>query len=282
MNLGQRSPFLRDVTKITGDLRNIDAAIWDTVRRVATQHEEALVPYDIVSSEWQVLEMNGGDGLKFGHRNVNGTVHWFRSVECPDSDIVKGFAAFLEVDLCAGFIEDLIMAEPLGMHTAKRDSVWRTVMQGVGIKQDNIWVHSPVDALDEPCRSLVVFSSITQRPPGLLMVPPPMSGFNRAEFECVITRLQPLRLINGHPTGFRLTQTGVTRPLAMRGPGSVPMPSAEETARKTKSFFQKLLQSLDLTKGPNTPAFRLDQRMGMSPRTELYERVRRHVANLGC
>merc|ERR1719502_1631557 len=250
----------------------MDAVIWDQVRRVATQHEEALAPCDVHQNEWQVLELYGENGLQFGSRNVGGTVHWFRSMDCPDSDVVKGFAAFLEVDLCAGFVEDLIMAEPLGMHTAKRDSVWRTVMQGVGVKQDNIWVHSGVDALEEPCRSLLVFSSITQRPPGLLMVPPPMAGFNRAEFECTVTRLQPLRLVNGQPTGFRLTQTGVTRPLGMRGPGSVPLPTIEESSRKTKQFFTKLLQSLDRTG-------RLDQRMSMSPLTELYERVRKHFAN---
>merc|ERR1712139_380265 len=277
LNLGQQSPLLRDLAKIGGagsDARNIDAVIWEQVRRIATQHEEGLWPCELESSEWQVLERDGEQGSQFGARNVGGNVHWFRSMDCPESDIVKGFAAFLEVDLCASFVEDLIMAEPLGMHTAKRDSVWRTVIQGVGLKQDNIWVHSAVDALDEPVRSLIVFSSTTQRPPGLLLVPPPMAGFNRADFECTITRLQPLRLVTGHPTGFRLTQTGVSRPLGLRGPGStVPMLSPEETTRKTKDFFKKLLQFLDRTG-------RLDQRMSMSPRTELYERVRKHVANL--
>merc|ERR1712080_717094 len=144
----------------------------------------------------------------------------------------------------------------------------------MGVKQDNVWVHSAVDALDEPVRSLIVFASTTQRPPGLLLVPPPKAGFNRSDFECTITRLQPLRLLSGQPTGFRLTQTGVRRPLGPRGSASsIPVASHEETARKTKSFFTKLLQFLDRTG-------RLDQRMVMSPRTELYERVRKHLANL--
>lgn len=276
LNLGQHSPVLPELAKISaqgGDARNVDTLIWEQMRRVATQHEEALGPSDLDSSEWTVLERNGEQGVQFGTRNVGGTLQWFRSMDCAESDIVKGFAAFLEVDLCAGFVEDLILAEPLGMHTAKRDSVWRTVIQGVGMRQDNIWVHSAVDALDEPTRSLIVFSSTTQRPPGLLLVPPPMAGFNRADFECMITRLQPLRLINGHPTGFRLTQTGVSRPLGPRGSvAAVPVPSLEETARKTKSYFTKLLQYLDRTG-------RLDQRMSMSPRTELYDRVRKHLAN---
>lgn len=276
LNLGQDHPLLRELSKIGGpggDSRNMEGVIWEQVRRLATQHEETLGPCDIQHNEWNVLELHGESGVQFGCRNVGGTIHWFRCMDCPQSDVVKGFAAFLEVDLCAGFVEDLIMAEPLGMHTAKRDSVWRTVMQGVGIKQDNIWVHSAVDALDEPCRSLLVFSSITQRPPGLLMVPPPMAGFNRAEYECTVTRLQPLTLLNGQPTGFRLTQTGVSRPLGARGPSSFPMPTIEESGRKTKQFFTKLLQSLDRTG-------RLDQRMNMSPRTELYDRVRRHLANM--
>merc|ERR1711865_887446 len=147
-------------------------------------------------------------------------------------------------------------------------------MGGVGLRQDNIWVHSGVDALDEPTRSLIVFSSTTQRPPGLLLVPLPMAGFNRADFECMIPRLQPLRLVTGHPTGFRLTQTGVSRPLGHRGAiAAVPMLTLEETGRKTKSYFAKLLQYLERTG-------RLDQRMSMSPRTELYDRVRKHLAHL--
>lgn len=271
-NLGQQSPILREFAKLGGDSRNIDAAIWDTVRRVATQHPEALGPSDLESSEWHVLERSQS-GASFGARNVGGNVHWFRSMDCPESDIVKGFAAFLEVDLCASFVEDLILAEPLGMHTAKRDSVWRTVVQGVGLKQDNVWVHSAVDALDEPVRSLIVFSSTTQRPPGLLLVPPPMAGFNRADYECTITRLQPLRLVGG-TDGFRLTQTGMSRPLGARGPGSsIPMLSHEELARKTKTFFTKLLLHIK-------NVGRLDQRMEMSPRTELYSRIRKHLANL--
>lgn len=285
LNLGQHSPVLRELAKVGcgGDARNIDNVIWEQVRRVATQHEEALqaCELEISGGDWQVLELNGelrpGDAtstpmvVKFGARNVGGTVHWFREMDCPESDVVKGFAAFLEVDLCASFVEDLIMAEPLGMHTAKRDSVWRTVIQGVGLKQDNVWVHSAVDALDEPARSLIVFSSTTQRPPGLLLVPPPMAGFNRADFECTITRLQPLRLVREQPSiGFRLTQTGVGRPMGPRGPGaSIPALTLEDTSRKTKNFFNKLLQFLDRTG-------RLDQRMVMSPRTELYERVRKH------
>merc|ERR1712066_69598 len=103
-------------------------------------------------------------------------------MDFPESDVVKAFAAFLEVDLCCAFLEELIFGEPLGMHTARRDSVWRTRIQGQGIKQDNICVHSWVDALDEPVRSLLVFSSTTQRPPGLLLVPPPHTGFTRSEF----------------------------------------------------------------------------------------------------
>lgn len=279
LNLGERSPILRELAKVSaqgGDARNIDALIWEQMRRVATQHTEALGPsdLDVDGAEWPVLERNGDLGVQFGTRNVGGTVHWFRSMDCPDSDIVKGFAAFLEVDLCAGFVEDLIMAEPLGMHTAKRDSVWRTVIQGVGLRQDNIWVHSGVDALDEPTKSLIVFSSTTQRPPGLLLVPPPMAGFNRAEFECTITRLQPIRPATGQTTGFRLTQTGVSRPFGSRGSSAaIPMLTLEESTRKTKSYFAKLLQYLDRTG-------RLDQRMSMSPRTELYDRVRKHLAHL--
>lgn len=281
LNLGERSRFLQELAKIgsaAGDPRNIDAIIWEQVRRMAVQHDEALVPSDIDSNEWQVLEQGGEGGIEFGHRNVGGTVHWFRSMDCPESDIVKGFAAFLEVDLCASFIEDLIMAEPLGMHTAKRDSVWRTVIQGVGVKQDNVWVHSAVDALEEPVRSLLVFSSTTQKPPGLLLVPPPMAGFNRADFECTITRLQPLRRVSERPSGgpqvtpFRLTQSGVYRPYAARGAAPV-TPSLEETSRKTKTFSSKLIQFLERTG-------RLDQRITMSPRTELYNRVRKHIDNM--
>jgi hypothetical protein len=270
LNLGPRSPFLRDLAKIGGDARNIDGVIWDQVRRVATQREEALGPSDINGGDWQVLELCGEMGMQFGYRNVNGNVHWFRSLDCPECDIVKGFAAFLEVDL-GNFNEDLINAEPLGMHTAKRDSVWRTVIQAGAIKQDNVWVHSAVDALEEPVRSLLVFSSTTQKPPGLLLVPPPMAGFNRADFECTITRLQPLRPM----VGFRLTQTGVYRPFIPRGSASG-MPTVEEFTRKTKNFFSGksgLLQFLEKTG-------RLDQRLKMSPRTELYNRVRKHLDNL--
>jgi len=300
LNLGQHSPLHRELGKVAcsgGDSRNMDAVLWEQVRRLATQHEEALGVTrtsglcDLNHSDWEVLELCGENGLQFGSRNVNGTIHWFRSMDCPESDVVKAvdvkkdepipyqsvvkaFASFLEVDLCAGFVKEQLMAEPLGMHTAKRDSVWRTVTQETakGVKQDNIWVQSAVDALDEPCRSLLVFSSTTQRPPGLLMVPPPMAGFNRAEFECTITRLQPLRLVDAQSTGFRLTQTGVSRPLGQRGPGPA-MLTTEESSQKTKQFFNDLLQSLD-RKG------RLDNRMGMSPRTELYNRVARHLANL--
>lgn len=275
LNLGRQSPILRELSFPKGvDVRNVDALIWDTVRRVAIQHEEALFPCECDSSDWPVLDQSGELGLQFGARNVDGTVHWFRGMDFPENDPVKGFAAFLEVDLCSSFVEDLIMAEPLGMHTAKRDSVWRTVIQGVGVKQDNIWVHSALDALDEQVRSLLVFSSTTSRPPGLLLIPPPMAGFNRADFECTVTRIQPLRLVSGQPRGFRLMQTGVCRPMGARGAASAsPLPSLEETTRKTKSFFTKLLQCLEKTQ-------RLDQRMSMSPRTELYDRVRKHIANL--
>merc|ERR1712139_545579 len=100
-------------------------------------------------------------------------------------------------------------------------------------------------ALEEPVRSLIVFSSTTQKPPGLLLVPPPMAGFNRADFECTITRLQPLRPVSGRG-GFRLTQTGVYRPIAPRGAAPA-LSSAEEFARKTKSFSGKLLQFLERT-----------------------------------
>lgn len=292
-NLGQQSPLHRELGKLAcsgGDSRNMEAILWEQVRRLATQHEEALEICDFNRSEWSVLELAGDNGLRFGSRNVNGTIHWFRSMDCPESNpvkaddkkdqpipyqtVVKAFASFLEVDLSAGFIKEQLNAESLGMHTAKRDSVWRTQTQETakGVKQDNIWVQSAVDALDEPCRSLLVFSSTTQRPPGLLMVPPPMAGFNRADFECTITRLQPLRFVDGQPTGFRLTQTGVSRPLGQRGPGPS-MPTIEESSQKTKQFFNDLLQLLD-RRG------RLDQRMSMSPRTELYDRVRKHLANL--
>jgi len=274
-NLGRHSPIQHELAKLGGDMRNLDQVIFDQVRRVASHYEEALLPAELDPSEWHVLERSGERGLQYGSRNVEGNIHWFRSMECPESDIVKGFAAFLEVDLCGSFIDEFKMAEPLGMHTAKRDSVWRTVIEGIGVKQDNVSVHSAVDALDEPVRSLIVFSSTTSRPPGLLLVPPPHPGFNRADFECTITRLQPLRSGNEQPSGgFRITQTGINRPLGMRGPGSaIPMLSAEELSRKTNTFFTKLSQYLDR-------ANRLDQRMTMSPRTELYDRIRKHLASM--
>jgi len=280
-NLGPQSPLLQMLSKIgcVSDSRNIDAVVCEQARRVVTQHEEALVPSDMTASEWSVLELNKDDfGLNFGSRNVEDTIHWFRGmdfpvVDGPPLDMVKAFAAFLEVDLSVLFVEDLISGTPLGMHTAKRDAVWQTLMQGSNIKEDNIWVQCGIDALEEPARSLVVIAMTTQRPPGLLLVPPPTVGFHRAEFECTITRIQPLKLIDGRD-GFRVSQTGVSRPCGpRRSPPGMSMLNVEEASRKTSMFFTKFRQCLERTN-------RLNERLKLSPRTPLYDRVNKHLCHM--
>lgn len=281
LNLGARSTEYRDLLKsITagGDLRNLDITIFDQVKRASCQFEAALNPMMLSSpSQWPVLQEAEGSelGLSYGVRIEDGVMQWFRSMEFPDCDIVKGFASHLEADLASGFNDNLVQAEPLGMHVAKRDAVWRTVFHCQDEKQDNIWLYSPVDALEEPVASLLVLSCTTPRPPGLLLVPPPSAGFIRSEFECIITRLQPLRRNGGPPGGFRLTQVGVSRPPSVRvlGSPSASIPNGEDFARKTKLLLTKLKQCVERTG-------RLDQRMSMSPRTELYDRLRRHIANL--
>jgi len=288
LNLGRGSPLLQILNQIgcKADSRNIDALVWEQARRVVTQHEQAIVPSDKTASEWSVLELNNGElGLNFGSRSVEGTIHWFRSMDFPEMDgsvpdyyIVKAFAAFLEVDYAIAFVEELTDATPLGMHTAKRDAVWQTLMQGSNIKEDSIWVQSGIDALDEPIRSLVVIAMTTQKPPGLLLVPPPKVGFHRAEFECIITRIQPLKLIDGR-NGFRLAQTGVSRPCGSRD-CALAMPSVnfEEALRKTQTFFEKFLQHLKSS--GNSAGGRLDRRRLLSPRAALYERVAKHLFHM--
>merc|ERR1711862_573616 len=120
---------------------------------------------DFDSTEWQVLDRE--TDLQYGARNVGGTVHWFRIMDFPESDIVKAFAAFLEVDLSggpAGFIEELDTAESLGMHTAKRDAVWRTEIRGVNLSRTT----SGYTVRQMPLKSLSDHSLYSQaRPRGL-------------------------------------------------------------------------------------------------------------------
>lgn len=280
LNLGQRSPAMRDLIKAVsagGDVRNLDMTIFEQVKRSACQHEAALNPLiNAPPNEWPVLQEAEGSelGLSYGARVVEGVMQWFRSMDFPDCDIVKGFASHLEADLSSCFCDNLAYAEPLGMHVAKRDAVWRTVIQSPDEKQDNIWLYSPIDALEEPISSLLIISYTTPRPPGLLTVPPAQAGHTRSEFECIITRLQPLRSRGGsRSSGFRLTQVGVSRPIGGRSALVTSKPIGEDFARKTKLLLTKLKQCIERTG-------RLDQRMGMSPRTELYDRLRRHLANL--
>lgn len=275
---GRSLAALKDLGKFSGDMRNLDAVVMDQVRRVAAQYEEVLELPEASPAEWAergwTYESFQEWDLVCGARVVDGLVEWFRTFEVT-GDIVKGFAAHMEADLAASHFEDLVTGEPLGMHTAKRDAVWRIVTQGPKFKHDNIWLYSGLDALEEPPGSLIIFACTTLRPPGLLSVPAPMSGAVRSDFASVIFRFQPL-----YENRFRFTQLGINRdpysvpPSAPSTNGAVPLPpQVRDIARLTRSYYDRFCRCMD------NPG-RLDQRMSMSPRTELYARVRRHMAHV--
>eukprot|EP00927_Polykrikos_kofoidii_P005260 TRINITY_DN12095_c0_g5_i1.p1 TRINITY_DN12095_c0_g5~~TRINITY_DN12095_c0_g5_i1.p1 ORF type:complete len:416 (-),score=68.08 TRINITY_DN12095_c0_g5_i1:79-1326(-) len=250
----------------------------ERLRRIVTQHRSAAQ-----SAEWQVRESSSGTrGLEFGARVVDGMIQWFRCAEFRGCDVVKGFAALLEVDLGGAFSDELLAAEPLGVHTAKRDAIWRVVGESTflnarrGSKPDTLWSYSAIDALDEPVGALVIFAYTP--PESCYQASAAMSQNRRSDamdLECVIHCIEPLwpeKDMRASSGGFRLWQTGMSKPAAAFS-SPLTLMAAQGDMPKHELFHARLLKFLGAGK-------QLDQRMRTSPRTELYKRVQLHCEKL--
>lgn len=265
-----------------GDLRNLDEVDAENLRRIVVEYD-VLGRKSVASTDWLVEDSTSVPGCSYGARLDDDMFQWFRIIELRDSDIVKAFALYLEVDLARNFAEDLISAEPLGSHTAKKkDAGWRTIARTkpYHVKEDNIWVYSGVDALDKPIQSLLVFAYTPPKPKlsGVSFIPHPESGFVRSAFDCTIHCFQPM--FSGEaciaPCGFRLIQLGVSRPSAAVWSDSVSttaMQCIKDGTGDIMRFPQKLKRYIDSSR-------HLEARMERSPRSPLYERVKRHVEEL--
>eukprot|EP00927_Polykrikos_kofoidii_P005261 TRINITY_DN12095_c0_g6_i1.p1 TRINITY_DN12095_c0_g6~~TRINITY_DN12095_c0_g6_i1.p1 ORF type:complete len:433 (-),score=54.70 TRINITY_DN12095_c0_g6_i1:302-1600(-) len=255
--------------------RGIDTGSHERLRRIVAQHSSAAQ-----SAEWHVREnCLGSGGLEFGARVVDGMSQWFRCAEFRGCDVVKGFAALLEVDLCGAFSDDVFAAEPLGVHTAKRDAIWRVIGERSssnghgGIKQhESVWSYGALDALDEPVGALVV---IAHTPLEHRFSASGAASHHRrsdaTDFDCLIHCVEPLWPEKGEPAsaaGFRLRQLGVSKLT-----NSSTVVAAEGTMPKHELFHAQLCKYLLFAK-------QLDQRMQMSPRSDLYARVRRHLQRI--
>eukprot|EP00927_Polykrikos_kofoidii_P005264 TRINITY_DN12095_c0_g8_i1.p1 TRINITY_DN12095_c0_g8~~TRINITY_DN12095_c0_g8_i1.p1 ORF type:complete len:434 (-),score=63.27 TRINITY_DN12095_c0_g8_i1:39-1340(-) len=270
-----RELSLVDGSNISWD---VDASVHERLRRVVTQHRSAAH-----SAEWHVRETSlGSGGLEFGARVVDGMSQWFRCAEFRGCDVVKGFAAFLEVDLVGGFSESVVAAEPLGVHTAKRDATWRVIGKTSSanahdaMKQQSVWSYGALDALDEPIGALVVFAHTPpeHRLPGSGGLSQQRRG-GAMDFDCAIHCFEPLWPEKGEPgsrAGFRLRQTGVSK-LAAFGTSPATSTEAQGDLPQHELFHARLTKFLCFAR-------QLDERMRMSPRTDLYERVRRHIRRL--
>eukprot|EP00929_Paragymnodinium_shiwhaense_P112404 TRINITY_DN80666_c0_g1_i1.p1 TRINITY_DN80666_c0_g1~~TRINITY_DN80666_c0_g1_i1.p1 ORF type:complete len:446 (+),score=87.25 TRINITY_DN80666_c0_g1_i1:128-1465(+) len=257
---------------------------------------------------WPTWDEREGLRLAYGGDVCNGLYHWFRQADFLGCDVVKALAALLEVDLSGVFNPEVLSAEPLGVHTAKRDAIWCVTSTAshsyssspqLGKRSDAAWMYAATDALDEPIGSLVVFA---HSPPDnrrqSAQSAMALHRLGRIDFECLLHCIEPLwpplpaegaeaaaaEIAAAGPLGFRLTQLAVLQPAAP-APGQAPLPPAlvandlQEHERFLESFSQ-VCSVGDARSGDArfiAQARRLEERMRMSPRTELYERVRRHL-----
>jgi len=264
-----------------GDLRNLNEVDIENLRRIIVEYD-ILGQKSVASTDWLAEDSTSVPGCSYGARLDNDMFQWFRTIELRESDMVKGFALYLEVDLARNFAEDLISAESLGMHTAKKDAGWRTKAKTkpYNVKEDNIWIYSGFDALDKPIRSLIVFAYTPPKPKisGVSCIPEPENGFVRSAFDCAIHLFQPMFAGEAGiaPCGFRLIQMGVSKPSAAVWSDSVSttaMQCIKDGTGDIRRFPQKLKRYLDTSQ-------HLEARMERSPRSPLYERVKRHVEAL--
>jgi len=259
------------------DLRGMSDLEVDQLKRIVAQHNKLFGPDSIEAIEWPVHDCSLAPACEYGARLVGDMVQWFRVIELEDSDIVKGFAAYLEMDLARYFADDLVYAESLGMHTARRDAAWRAAVRTrpYYIKEDNVWVHSALDALEEPLGALVIFAYTPPKPRlvGVPCVPATEHGFVRSEFDCTIHSFEPM-LSEGafSPTGFRLTQLGVSHSCH-----ACPSESSKMAVQCIKDGTGDTLKFLGKLKRYLDTAHQLEARMRASPRTELYDRIYKHL-----
>jgi hypothetical protein len=264
-----------------GDLRHLNEVDVDNLRRTVVEYD-VLGIKSVASTDWLVEDSTSVPGCSYGARLDDDMFQWFRIIELRDSDIVKAFALYLEVDLTRNFAADLFSAEPLGMHTAKKDAGWRTIARTrpYHVKEDNIWVYSGSDALEKPIRSLLVLAYTPPKPKlsGVPFIPEPESGFVRSAFDCTIHCFQPTFAedVSIGPTGFRLIQLGVSRPSAAVWSDSVSttaMQCIKDGTGDIQRFPQRLKRYIDTSQ-------QLEARMESSPRSALYQKIQRHVEAL--
>lgn len=263
------------------DLSNPSDRDLDVLRRLAMQHESALGPKSIAANEWVIHEKEMAPLCEYGATPIGDLIQWFRTIEMDGCDIVKGFAAFLEVDLMQSFACDLICADPLGMHTAKRDAGWRSAVRTrpYSSKEDNIWLYHAVDALDAPAAALLIFAYTPPRPriAGVPCIPQPEQGFQRSDFDCMLLHFEPIMAEGAFsPTGFRITQLGVSRvppSLATTDRTAMAVQCIKDGTGDTSKFINKLRLYLE-------NSCHLEARMRASPRTELYDKIEKHLDSL--
>jgi len=278
---GLQHELFRIAMGCVDDLRSPSDRDLDVLRRLATQHETALGPKSIAANEWIIHEKDLAPGCEYGATPVGELVQWFRIVELDGCDLVKGFAAFLEVDLMRNFACDLICADPLGMHTAKRDAGWRSAVRTrpYCLKEDNVWLYHALDALDTPVAALLIFAFTPPRPriPGVPCIPQPEQGFQRSDFDCTVHHFEPIMTDGAFsPTGFRVTQMGISRPSASMSTSdrsSMAVQCMKDGTGDTLRFIGKLRHYVE-------SSCHLEARMRASPRTELYDRIGKHVDDL--
>merc|ERR1712167_279639 len=118
-----------------------------------------------------------------------------------------------------------------------------------------IFAHSPPEhRVPGPCVSLLAAQQLR--------------GLKGVDFESIIHCVEPLwsNTTKGETVGFRLTQTGVSK-LPASAPSPYTLKVSDGDMREHELFQDRLLTYL-------TKAKQLDLRMRMSPRTELYDRIR--------
>jgi hypothetical protein len=253
----------------------------DMLRRLVIQYDSALGPKSVAATRWLIHERSSSPACEYGAVLAGDIIQWFRIIEMDGCDIVKGFAAFLEVDLMRNFADDLICADPLGMHTARRNAGWRSAVRTrpYYVKEDNVWLYHALDALDSPIAALLIFTFTPPRPKitGVPVIPSPEHGFERSDFECLVHHFEPIMDEGAFgPTGFRLTQLGISRPSSSSSSKTsiaTAVQCIKDGTGDTAKFINKYRRYVE-------SSCHLEARMKASPRTELYDKIQKHVDDL--
>lgn len=257
----------------------LDVSSRDRLKRIEGRYEAGMKLVQAKPNDFRVSEENAELNLSWGMKLEGDRLLVLQETTFPSLSLVDCCVLEFERDLENHLTDDDIRATMLSCPDA-HECTWHRLshIKAVGRKTDDVVVESALDALDEPCKSIIgmryspsAYDASAQVDPSGNAIPRPEEGRDRYPYLFFFKKLTP-------------SNNGVICTVASEAklPSAVAKVLGWMPGFVLKKLFRKTLESQAKYVVEFVQKHRavLDERLQASPRAEFYQQICTHEASM--